>query len=152
MRGDRTRVGAREEAAMGQWSGGSLGSPYSRGSSAPATGAASTPPSASGDMTEPPPSAPYPAPSYVIARPPAVGGSHPLRRIQLAGVVVAVLMLAAVIGLTIVYIGAKSRLGSTRSALAASRAQLLSVQVALAADMKALQTAQAVGSYMRGVR
>lgn len=136
---------------MGQWSGGSLGSPYSRASSA--SGDMSTPPSASEAITEPPPSpAPSPPTSYAIARGPAVGASRGLRMIQLAGAVVAVLLLAAVIGLTIVYVGAKSKLGSTRSALAASRAQLLSVQVALAGDMKALQTEQAVGTYMRGVR
>ncbi|MEA2535533.1 MAG: hypothetical protein QOJ93_3344 [Actinomycetota bacterium] len=124
---------------MGQWSGGSLGSPYSRGSSAPAAADTSTPASA-----------PSPPTSYALA--PAVGGSHGLRLIQLAAALVAVLLLTAVIGLTIVYVGAKSKLGSTRSALAASRAQLLSVQVALAGDMKALQTEQAVGTYMRGVR
>ncbi|MEA2587155.1 MAG: hypothetical protein QOH66_82 [Actinomycetota bacterium] len=126
---------------MGQWSGGSLGSPYSRGSSAPAA-----------TDTSPPASAPSPSTSYALAPAPAVGGSHGLRLIQLAAALVAVLLLAAVIGLTIVYVGAKSKLGSTRSALAASRAQLLSVQVALAGDMKALQTEQAVGTYMRGVR
>ncbi|MEA2503233.1 MAG: hypothetical protein QOG36_276 [Actinomycetota bacterium] len=128
---------------MGQWSGGSLGSPYSRGSSAPAAADTSTPASA-----------PSPPTSYALAPAPApaVGGSHGLRLIQLAAALVAVLLLAAVIGLTIVYVGAKSKLGSTRSALAASRAQLLSVQVALAGDMKALQTEQAVGTYMRGVR
>jgi hypothetical protein len=137
---------------MGQWSGGSLGSPYSRGSSAPAAADTSTPPSASDASTEPPPSTPSPPTSYALAPASAVGGSHGLRLIQLAAGVVAFLLLAAVIGLTIVYVGAKSKLGSTRSALAASRAQLLSVQVALAGDMKALQTEQAVGTYMRGVR
>jgi hypothetical protein len=136
---------------MGQWSGGTLGSPYSRGSSAAPAGATSTTP-ASSEITEPPPSAPYSAPAYAIARGPAVGASQGLQLIRLAGAVVAVLLLAAVIGLTVVYVGAKSKLGSTRSALAAARAQLLSVQVALAGDMKALQTEQAVGTYMRGVR
>jgi hypothetical protein len=64
----------------------------------------------------------------------------------------AVLLLGAVIGLTIAYTGARSKLASTRSALRASRAQLLSVQGALAGDSKALQEEQAVGTYMRGVR
>ena len=75
-----------------------------------------------------------------------------LRVIQLAAAGVAALLLTAVIGLVIAYTGARSRLGSTRSALAASRAQLRSVQGALSGDTKALQTEQAVGAYMRGVR
>jgi hypothetical protein len=75
-----------------------------------------------------------------------------VRLIQLSAAVVAALLLAAVIGLAIAYAGARSKLGSTRSALAASRAQLLSVQGALSGDARALQTEQAVGTYMRGVR
>ncbi len=64
----------------------------------------------------------------------------------------AALLLAAIVGLVIAYAGARSKLGSTRAALAASRAQLLSVQGALSVDTRALQTEQAVGTYMRGVR
>src|SRR5438094_5549867 len=75
-----------------------------------------------------------------------------MRVIQLAAGLVAALLLVAVIGLAIAYTGARSRLASTRSALAASRAQLLSVQGALSVDTRALQTEQAVGTYMRGVR
>ena len=75
-----------------------------------------------------------------------------MRVIQLAAGLVAALLLVAVIGLAIAYTGARSRLASTRSALAASRAQLRSVQGALSGDTRALQTEQAVGSYMRGVR
>ena len=41
---------------------------------------------------------------------------------------------------------------STRSALRASRAQLVSVQGALSGDTKALQAEQTVGTYLRGVR
>lgn len=117
---------------MGQWSGGPLGSPYGRESSAP------------------PPEAPYlpPAPASQRTGP----GSNGMRLIQLAAAVVAILLFAAVIGLAIAYGEARSKLGSTRSALAASRAQLLSVQRALSGDARALQTEQTVGTYMRGVR
>jgi hypothetical protein len=72
--------------------------------------------------------------------------------LRLAGLVVAVLLLASVVGLAIAYTGAKSKLASTRSALRASRAQLASVQSALSADTKGLQAEQTVGTYMRGVR
>ena len=75
-----------------------------------------------------------------------------MRLIRLSAAVVGALLLAAVIGLAVAYAGARSSLGSARSALAASRAQLLSVQGALSADSRALQTEQAVGTYMRGVR
>lgn len=75
-----------------------------------------------------------------------------MRLIQVAAAVVAILLFAAVIGLAIAYGEARSKLGSTRSALAASRAQLLSVQRALSGDATALQTEQTVGTYMRGVR
>ena len=127
------RHGIHREAALGQWSGGPLGSPYSRSSGAPATQAPPYPPSA--------------PPSYGTGP-----GSNGMRMIQLAAGLVATLLLAAVIGLAIAYAGARSRLGSTRSALAASRAQLRSVQGALSGDTRALQTEQAVGTYMRGVR
>jgi hypothetical protein len=66
--------------------------------------------------------------------------------------VVVVLLLVAVVGLAIAYVEATSKLTSTRSALRASRGQLVSVQGALSGDTKALQAEQTVGTYMRGVR
>ena len=117
---------------MGQWSGGPLGSPYSRESGAPL-----------GEAT------------YLRPAPGSHGtsaGTNGMRLIQLAAAVVAALLLAAVVGLAVAYAEARSQLGSTRSALAASRAQLRSVQGALSGDTRALQTEQAVGTYMRGVR
>jgi len=141
------RHGIQGEAALGQWSGGPLGSPYNRGSGALGAGATST--------TEPPAAPVTLAPPYPPSRPPSYGtgpGSNGMRVIQLAAGLVAALLLVAVIGLAIAYTGARSRLASTRSALAASRAQLRSVQGALSGDTRALQTEQAVGTYMRGVR
>ena len=145
------------EAALGQWSGGSLGSPYRQESSAPPAEPASTTQPPAAPATEPPRSYPPPAPpsSGTAAASPAARGSATssgMRAIQLAAGVVAVLVLAAVVGLAIAYTRAKSTLGSTRSALAASRAQLSSVQGALSDDTRALQAEQAVGTYMRGVR
>ncbi|HYR63936.1 MAG TPA: hypothetical protein VET24_15060 [Actinomycetota bacterium] len=113
---------------MGQWSG---GSPYGGG---PTKYAA-------------PPYAPTPfrpAPARLRLGVPAM--------LQVAGLVVIAVLLVGVVALAIAYTGASGKLTSVRSSLRATRAQLASVQGALATDAKALQVEEQVGIYMRGVR
>lgn len=91
-------------------------------------------------------------PSYGLAKTSPDHGGKAGRGPLLAAIVVAAVLLAGVIGLSVVYLGARSKLSATRYALRASRAQLVSVQNALSGDTKALQAEQTVGTYMRGVR
>lgn len=124
---------------MGQWSGDSLGSPYSRGAVPTSQGATFTP---AAQMIVPlPPPAPGPGP-----------GRGEGRAFTITTLVVVVVLLVAVAVLLITYGRARSNLRTTRSALAASRGQLAVVQGALSGDTQALQAEQTVGIYMRGVR
>lgn len=134
---------------MGQWSGGSPGQPYGRGT-AP-SGATYTPGPAYTPRAVP--STRYPAPSsFLSGSPGRAGRGGSSRALQLGAVAVVVVLLAGLAVLVVLYVGANGKLTSTRSALRGTRARLSSVLAALSTDTKALVTEQQVGAYLRGVR